>query len=117
MSPCVSDSTSDSLCFIVISWWNSFIGFYSGFTWYISLDHTPLPPNTAIYQTAPVFVFIISVPTLGEKVSILPTLFPRSSRVQRLISCMYAFMSLWTAMVMHDNHWRVAGVCLHERGR
>eukprot|EP00041_Stephanoeca_diplocostata_P011691 m.193357 g.193357 ORF g.193357 m.193357 type:complete len:402 (-) comp18633_c0_seq1:241-1446(-) len=52
----------------------SFIGFYSGFTWYISLEHTPLPPNTAIYQTAPVFVFMISVPTLGEKVTLTKVL-------------------------------------------
>ena len=47
----------------------SMVGLISGYTWYVSLDHTPLPSNTAVYQTAPVIVFAISVPVLGEKVT------------------------------------------------
>lgn len=47
----------------------SIVGLISGWTWYISLEHTPLPSNTAVYQTAPVFVFMLSVPLLGEKVT------------------------------------------------
>ena len=47
----------------------SMVGLMSGYTWYISLDHTPLPSNTAVYQTSPVLVFAISIPVLGEKVT------------------------------------------------
>jgi drug/metabolite transporter (DMT)-like permease len=49
----------------------SMVGLISGYTWYVSLDHTPLPSNTAVYQTAPVIVFAISVPVLGEKVTVV----------------------------------------------
>eukprot|EP00037_Helgoeca_nana_P032067 m.412003 g.412003 ORF g.412003 m.412003 type:complete len:376 (-) comp28772_c0_seq1:1681-2808(-) len=47
----------------------SMVGLMSAWTWYISLSHTPLPANTAVYQTAPVFVFLFSVPILKEKVT------------------------------------------------
>eukprot|EP00039_Didymoeca_costata_P015007 m.248651 g.248651 ORF g.248651 m.248651 type:complete len:409 (+) comp16135_c0_seq15:178-1404(+) len=47
----------------------SIVGFLSGWTWYISLKNTPVAGNTAVYQTAPVMVFLISVPILKEKVT------------------------------------------------
>ena len=48
----------------------SLVGFASGYTWYISLQHTPVAGNTALYQTAPVLVFLFSVCLLKEKVRI-----------------------------------------------
>ena len=40
------------------------------YTWFISLNGMPVSANTAVYNTTPVFVFIISVPVLGEKVTL-----------------------------------------------
>ena len=48
----------------------SCMGFASGYTWYVSLAHTPVAGNTALYQTAPVLVFLFSVCMLKEKVTI-----------------------------------------------
>jgi drug/metabolite transporter (DMT)-like permease len=51
--------------------WGAFLGvgiFASSYTWYISLSKTSFGGNAAVYQTAPVFVFILSVMLLGEKV-------------------------------------------------
>lgn len=40
------------------------------YTWFISLNGMPVSANTAVYNTTPIFVFIISVPVLGEKVTL-----------------------------------------------
>lgn len=45
--------------------------FASTYTWYLSLPTTSLAGNSAVYQSAPVFVFLFSVPILGERVTAL----------------------------------------------
>mmetsp|Transcript_78 Transcript_78/g.175 ORF Transcript_78/g.175 Transcript_78/m.175 type:complete len:386 (-) Transcript_78:70-1227(-) len=53
--------------------WSTFLGvgiFASSYTWYISLGETSFGGNAAVYQTAPVFVFILSVMMLGETVTV-----------------------------------------------
>ena len=40
---------------------------------YISLRETPVADNTALYQTAPVFVFLLSIVILRERVTVLKT--------------------------------------------
>ena len=48
------------------------------YTWFISLSGMPVSANTAVYNTTPIFVFIISIPALGERVTlkkVLATLF------------------------------------------
>jgi len=39
------------------------------YTWFISLHGMPVSANTAVYNTTPVFVFVLSVPLLGEAVT------------------------------------------------
>ena len=43
----------------------------SGYFWYLSLSRTNVPANTAIYQSAAAFTFILSVPILREKVTLV----------------------------------------------
>eukprot|EP00040_Diaphanoeca_grandis_P004270 m.27840 g.27840 ORF g.27840 m.27840 type:complete len:395 (-) comp15820_c0_seq1:115-1299(-) len=45
--------------------------FASTYTWYISFESTSAGGNSAVYQSAPIFVFLFSVPILKEKVTIL----------------------------------------------
>ena len=45
--------------------------FGSTYTWYLSLPLTSVAGNSAVYQSAPVFVFLFSVPLLGESVTVL----------------------------------------------
>ncbi|MCZ6992462.1 hypothetical protein OH407_24335, partial [Salmonella enterica] len=40
----------------------------NGFTWYLSLPHTLVAANNAIYQSASSVVFLLSIPVLGERV-------------------------------------------------
>jgi len=52
--------------------WASILGvviFASTYTWYFSLAGTSVAGNSAVYQSAPVFVFIFSIPLLNEKVT------------------------------------------------
>ena len=50
------------------------VGLVSAYTWYISLTQTSVPANTAIYQSASAFVFVLSVPILRERVTVLKVL-------------------------------------------
>ncbi|XP_064384579.1 uncharacterized protein LOC135333537 isoform X2 [Halichondria panicea] len=50
------------------------VGLVSGYTWYLSLSRTNVPANTAIFQCAAAVVFIISVPLLKERVTVLKIL-------------------------------------------
>jgi len=43
--------------------------FSNGYTWYLSLAHTPVSVNTAIYNCASVQVFLFSIPILNEGIS------------------------------------------------
>lgn len=52
----------------------AFVSMFSAYMWYQSLSKTNIPANTAIFQSASVFVFIISVPLLREKVTLLKVL-------------------------------------------
>eukprot|EP00040_Diaphanoeca_grandis_P039468 m.259143 g.259143 ORF g.259143 m.259143 type:complete len:394 (-) comp37611_c0_seq1:108-1289(-) len=57
--------------------WSTGLGiviFASTYTWYLSLPLTSMAGNSAVYMTAPVFVFIFSVPLLKEKVTFLKVL-------------------------------------------
>lgn len=43
--------------------------FASSYTWYVSFSGTSPDGNSAVYQSAPVFVFLVSIPLLNEKVT------------------------------------------------
>ncbi|XP_063694354.1 uncharacterized protein LOC134826024 isoform X2 [Bolinopsis microptera] len=47
------------------------LGYISGYTWYMSLPITSVSANTAIYMCACAAVFIISIPVLREKITII----------------------------------------------
>ena len=54
--------------------WGLLLGvaiFGSTYTWYLSLPLTSVAGNSAVYQSAPVFVFLFSIPALGESVTAL----------------------------------------------
>lgn len=75
-------------CFYCCGQWGFVLGvgiFASTYTWYFSLDQTSvagmshigvlmtyhvntMSGNSAVYQSAPVFVFLLSIPLLNEKV-------------------------------------------------
>jgi len=46
------------------------LSFFSGWLWYLSLPLTAVATNTTIYQCAAVFVYLLSVPLLGEAVTL-----------------------------------------------
>lgn len=43
--------------------------FFSGWLWYLSLPLTEVAANTTIYQCAAVFVYLLSIPLVGEKIT------------------------------------------------
>jgi hypothetical protein len=45
------------------------ISFFSGWIWYVSLPLTSVAANTTIYQSASVFVYLLSIPLLNEPVT------------------------------------------------
>jgi len=47
------------------------ISFFGGYFWYLSLTRTNIPANTAIYQCTAAIVFVISVPILRERVTVM----------------------------------------------
>ncbi|KAL5261229.1 hypothetical protein ACHWQZ_G007063 [Mnemiopsis leidyi] len=47
------------------------LGYISGYTWYMSLPITSVSANTAIYMCACAAVFLISIPVLREKITII----------------------------------------------
>jgi len=54
--------------------WGAILGiviFASTYTWYLSLPLTSMAGNSAVYMTAPVFVFMFSVPLLKETVTFM----------------------------------------------
>ena len=55
---------------IFISFVFTLIIFCYNYTWYLSLPRTEVAANTAIYESAPAFVFIFSIPILGESVNL-----------------------------------------------
>lgn len=50
------------------------MGFVSGYTWYMSLPLTSVSANTAIYMCACAAVFLISIPLLREKITVIKVL-------------------------------------------
>lgn len=50
---------------------SSFPYFICGYFWYLSVAHTSITANTAIYDSSFVFVFIFSIFLLRERISIL----------------------------------------------
>lgn len=47
------------------------LGYISGYTWYMSLPITSVSANTAIYMCACAAVFLISIPVLREKITVI----------------------------------------------
>jgi solute carrier family 35 protein F5 len=45
-----------------------------GITWYLSLESTSVAANTAIYMSLPAFIFVLSVPVLRERPTVLKVL-------------------------------------------
>jgi len=50
------------------------LGFISGYAWYMSLPITSVSGNTAVYMCACAAVFLISIPVLREKVTVINVL-------------------------------------------
>jgi len=79
-SSCIFDGRSTSYTAIGFFSWRTYLKwgvgmglgiFASTYTFYVSLEGTTVAGNSAVYQSAPVFVFLISVPLLKEKVTFL----------------------------------------------
>ena len=60
--------------YLLISCILTVIVFCFNYSWYLSLPRTEVSANTAIYETATAFVFILSVPILGERVTLIKVL-------------------------------------------
>ena len=60
--------------YLLISFFFTIVIFAFNYTWYLSLPLTEVSANTAIYESATAFVFIISVPLLGERVTLVKVL-------------------------------------------
>ena len=57
--------------YLLISCIFTVIVFCFNYSWYLSLPLTEVAANTAIYEAATAFVFILSVPILGERVTLI----------------------------------------------
>ena len=60
--------------YLLISFFFTIVIFAFNYTWYLSLPRTEVAANTAIYESATAFVFLISVPILGERVTLVKVL-------------------------------------------
>ena len=60
--------------YLLISFFFTIVIFAFNYTWYLSLPRTEVSTNTAIYESATAFVFLISVPILGERVTLVKVL-------------------------------------------
>lgn len=59
---------------IILSCFLAIVSFSSAYSWYYSLARTNIPANTAIYQSACVWVFILSIFLLKERITVLKIL-------------------------------------------
>ena len=60
--------------YLLISCIFTVLVFCFNYSWYLSLPRTEVAANTAIYEAATAFVFILSVPILGERVTLIKVL-------------------------------------------